>query len=143
MSSMGLRGKTAKARARQMRGLRPFKKGQSGNPQGGKLHKTKRVSAKIKRLTNQDLEKLGSLLTEGDFKELKRIAKDKSESPLRYWTSNIIMKAAEKGDSFAWNQILDRLIGKVPQKSSFVDDQGKDVKPQIVIMLPKKNEREN
>lgn len=91
-----------------------FKKGQSGNPNGGKAH-NKEIK-KIKNLTEKELIEVGSLVVKGSIAELERIRKDKNSSALGAMIAGVALNAIAKGNSQALDAILNRLIGKVKEK---------------------------
>lgn len=91
-----------------------FKKGQSGNPLGGKLH-NKEIKM-IKNLTQMQIAEIGSLLLTGNIDQIRALAGDKQASVLKVWFASVISTGIDKGDAFHLNAFLDRIIGKVPDK---------------------------
>lgn len=89
-----------------------FKKGQSGNPQGARLHNPE--IRLIKRMTLDQVVEIGSLVLDGNVAELKRIARDEKESVLKVMLAAVAARTITKGDPEALDALLDRLIGKVP-----------------------------
>jgi hypothetical protein len=92
---------------------RPFQKGVSGNPLGAGAHNP--VKKKIKRLTVQELEKILNLILYADPAKLEEIAKN-NPSILKMWIASIAQHGIKKGDPSALFALLDRLVGKVPDK---------------------------
>lgn len=95
----------------RIKNLKPWKKGQSGNPSGVtalprdvlEAKKTNRVS--LERTLNEFLM-LNRL-------ELQKRLQNQSATMLELAVGTIVAKAAKDGDQIRLNFILDRLIGKV------------------------------
>ena len=88
-----------------------FQKGKSGNPRGGQLHNP--VMKAIKRLTNAEIADIGTMMLAGNVTALKKIWKDKTETPLRAMLAAVSLRAIESRDSYAFDVILNRIAGKV------------------------------
>lgn len=93
-----------------------FKKGQSGNPLGGKLHNP--VLRAIKRLTAAEVAEIGALILSKNFNGLKKLVEDaksndaSKSSALKTWIATVAMKGIAKGDAHALDVLLNRLIGR-------------------------------
>lgn len=114
-----------------------FKKGQSGNPDGAKLHD--RIPGEIKRLASKEVEEIGALILNGDTHQIKQIASDDSAPVLKRWIATVVVKALAKGDYKALDAILDRMVGKVKQVHAIGQDPnaGQVFLPaQVVLTLP-------
>lgn len=114
-----------------------WKKGQSGNPLGGKLHSPE--VKKLKNLTKQELIDIGNLIVKGDIKALSALrdaVKDGGEgvSVLSAWIASVAMRSIEAGDMHALDILLNRLIGKVKDDVS-VTGLTTNI-PQVVVTLP-------
>ncbi len=105
---------------------RRFKKGQSGNPQGGRLHDP--AIKKLKAITRQEIADIGSLVIVGNAAALKRIDKDPKETVLRKWFAKVALNALDSGDSKHFNVLLDRIVGKATE---FKEVTGADGSPLI------------
>ncbi len=95
-----------------------FKKGQSGNPLGGKLADPEMRA--IKRLTKQEIAEIGSLLLKRNIAGLQKIvanAKDpeSKHSALKVWMATICIKGMQSGDAHKLDVLLNRLVGKVTE----------------------------
>lgn len=110
-----------------------FVKGQIANPLGAGAHN--KVGKEFKKLTTDELEQVISLVVQGKLEELQAIAKDKDANVLKIWIASIAVKAIQKGDPTALNALLDRVIGKVKDKSQFSEGISGDI--QVVLTLPK------
>ena len=69
---------------------RPFQKGQSGNPLGGKLHNPELRA--IKRLTSAEVAEIGSLVVKKNLVGLKAVANDPESSALKVWMASIAIR---------------------------------------------------
>lgn len=88
-----------------------FKPGQSGNPNGRPP-----VSAEVKRirkLTNNEIKDVGTLLLEGRESELEEMIKDDETPILKKFMANVCLIGMKSGDEKRLNAILDRIVGKV------------------------------
>lgn len=101
------------ASAKQLKNLKPFPKGVSGNPLGAGHPNYDRTSSVMKRLTAKEVKDLSGLILLGDIAELQAIAKDKKEKVIKVMLAAVAVKIISKGDANALNILLDRLIGKV------------------------------
>lgn len=108
-----------------------WKKGQSGNPLGGKLHDPE--LKKLKNLTKSELVDVGNLIIRGNFKELEKLSKDPNETALRRMVAAQVMRAISSGDTTAFEAILNRLVGKVKDE---VMQQMEIRTPQVIVTLP-------
>lgn len=108
-----------------MRGKgKPFAKGKKpgpGRPKGsGGLKDLKAMNAKTVALKLEDLSKR-------PLSELEKMVKDKSLPYLDALLIKIAVTAATTGDVYKTNFILERMIGKVPDKIALTDGDGNDI----------------
>ncbi len=90
---------------------RPFQPGQSGNPNGRPP-----VSAdvlRIRKLTNNEIKEVGSLLLAGRESDLEEMVKNSETPILKKWMANVSLMGLKSGDEKRLNAILDRIVGKV------------------------------
>ena len=93
--------------------LKPWPKGQSGNP-AGRPPKSEEMKA-LEKLTRAEVEELGGVLLNGDWAALERIAKRKEGvSVLKRWFAKAALKAARRGDFHVLKGMIEMLIGKRP-----------------------------
>jgi hypothetical protein len=92
--------------------IKPYqwKKGQSGNPQGGKIHNPE-VKA-IKHLTVNELVEVGSILLKSDFETLIKLVTDNKASIIQRMCAAMAIETIESRNPSAFNALLDRLVGK-------------------------------
>jgi hypothetical protein len=90
--------------------LKKFKKGQTGNPLGAKLH-NKDLKA-MRQLTYAEIAEVGSLILQGNLERLKEIRNNPESSVFKVWVCSIAINAINKGDATSLNVILDRIVGK-------------------------------
>ena len=108
-----------------------FKKGQSGNPLGGKLANPEMRA--IRNLTEAEMVNIGSLILKGSIKDLQAIAKDPNSTVLQAMMAAVAVKTMQKGDAQALDVLLNRLIGKVKER---VEVTGNALAPLVVVSLP-------
>src|SRR4051812_6901320 len=106
-----------------------FKKGQIANPRGAGAHD--RTLYEIRRLSNQEVVEVGTLLLLGDITSLRAMAKDKNASALKVMLASLVVKAM-RGNVGAFNALLDRIIGKVKDKVEMTGRYSQST----VILLP-------
>lgn len=129
-----------KPTAKQMANLKPFKKGQSGNPEGGRAHDP--VAKAIRKLTSAQLEHVISLLSNKTLAEIKQIAEAKTTDALTVWIAAIIVNGVKKGDVFSMDKLMERILGKVKQDFRVGDPNGQAIVPNTVIVNIPSNGRE-
>lgn len=99
---------------KQLKNLKNFPKGVSGNPLGAGHPNYERTSSIMKRLTAREVKDLSGLILNGDIEQLQAIARNKKEKVIKVMLASVAVKIISKGDAGALNILLDRLIGKVP-----------------------------
>lgn len=113
-----------------IKNLKNFKKGQSGNPAGRPPDALNRV---MKKLTKNELEEIANLIVKGTVAELKKIAQSKNTQALRVMFAAIVVKIIERGDMDAFDKLLNRLIGKVKDDVDITSNAGT---PTVIVNLP-------
>lgn len=88
-----------------------FKKGQSGNPEGGRLHDPE-IRA-IKNLTRRELAEIGSLVLKKDLDALKALRANPKTMVLTAMMAGMAIRIVSRGDAAAFDALLNRLVGKV------------------------------
>ncbi len=88
-----------------------FKSGISPNPKGRGLEDPQ--IRKIKKLTNDEIAIMGSMLLDCNKAQIMTIKKDKSAATIKVLIASVLLKVIDKGDASAMNAILDRIVGKV------------------------------
>lgn len=96
----------------QNKNLKPFKKGQSGNPSG--KPKTPPDVLEAKKTTNADFVRIASQFLGMTRQEVSQALNKPEASMLELLIGGIVAKAAKDHDYLRANFILDRTIGKVP-----------------------------
>src|SRR6188474_1129849 len=76
-----------------------FKKGQSGNPLGARLHDPE--IKKLRQLTQNELKKVANMVVFGDYQELMKIAKSPKGSVLQVMLASVVTRIIAKGDMSA------------------------------------------
>jgi len=91
-----------------------FKPGQSGNPSG--KPKTDPELLKARALTRTKFEALANKFISMTKEDLKAAVTNPNATMLELMVAKIVEQAISKGDQIRLTFILDRLIGKVPDK---------------------------
>ncbi len=110
-----------------------FVKGQTGNPLGAGAHN--KDLRQLRRITQNEVSDLGSLVISGDLKALQAIKDDPTSSVLKVWFSAIAIKAINKGDASALGILLDRIVGKVKDKVEVMGEDGKPITGGFMVVL--------
>jgi len=91
-----------------------WKKGQSGNPEGGRKHNPE--LKKLKNLTEAEIVEVGSLVVKGSITDLKKLSQNPDCSALTAMMASVAAKAINKGDGAALDILLNRIVGKVKER---------------------------
>ncbi len=93
--------------------LRPhhWKKGQSGNPAGGRVLLPEEKL--FKNLTKKELVEVGNYVIKGDLNALKKMASRPGATVLQIMLAAVCIKVIQKGDMHQLDILLNRLVGKV------------------------------
>jgi len=122
------------------RGLTPFKKGQSGNPLGAQLHNPDLKT--LRALTPQEFADIAGLILRQNVDAMREIIQDKNSSTLKVWIASCAVKAIAKGDITVLDVLLNRMIGKVPQKTELTGQDGQPLTfVAIVEAMQKRQEK--
>lgn len=110
-----------------------FKKGQSGNPQGGRLHNPE--IKRIKGLTQKELIDVATFVLQSSVGQIKTKMKDPKTSVLQGMVLGLALKSMTKGDAASFNALMDRLLGKVREHIDFTGTVGGTA--QVILTMPK------
>ena len=92
-----------------------FVKGQIANPLGAGAHN--KVKKALKRMiTNNFFCDIIDALMSGNMESLSKIANDPNSSALKVGVARAIFTAAKKGDWATLQSIIERIVGKVPER---------------------------
>lgn len=108
-----------------------WKPGQSGNPSGGRAHDP--ALKALKRMTKDELAKIGQLVLDGDYETLVELAGDRSASVLAQMLASVCLRIINKGDHAALDTLLNRIVGKVKDE---LDVGGTGLAARVVVTLP-------
>jgi hypothetical protein len=113
-----------------------FKPGEVSNPEGGRAVNPE--MRKIRKLTTEEVVEVGSFLLSNNILALQRMTEDALANPdsehsaLKIWIARVVLTGSRKGDAYALEVVLNRLIGKVAEKMNF---EGLNL-PQVIVSLP-------
>lgn len=99
--------------AKNTSGLRPYKKGQSGNPLGGKLHDPAKRA--LKQLTLQTYREVIELVLTGNVAALKAMVEHPDTPAIQVGVATSFMKAIKSGDYGIIERIAERIVGEIPK----------------------------
>jgi len=115
---------------KSLKNLKPLKKGQVLNPDGARTHN--KALQEVRRLTKEELAEVGSLIIRHNIDELRAIAKNPKTTVLKAMCAALAIRVISRGDPSAYDALLNRLVGKVPEKINMTGATG----PQVTITLP-------
>lgn len=97
-----------------------FKKGQSGNPKGGRAHNP--ALRALKNLTVDSYREVIEAVCTGNISLLQALAsgKDPKISALQVGIARAFLKAIQSGDYEVIEQIAQRIVGKIPDELNVV-----------------------
>ena len=104
----------------QLAALRPIKKGQVLNPNGARAHDP--VKRAMRRFTNEYMKEIIELAVLGNLDGLQKIVKDKDAPAIQVGVARALFNAIKNGDWSTLNSIVERLIGKVPDRIDLSSD---------------------
>lgn len=107
-----------------------FKKGVVTNPHGAGAHNP--VVKKIRKLSQDELEEVGSIVVFSNVDKLKEIIHNPESSALKVWMAMVVVKAIERGDMNTLGEFCNRLGLKQTEKLQIQASQ----KPRVVVSLP-------
>lgn len=91
-----------------------FKPGQSGNPEGGRLHDP--VTKALKKLTVETYREVIEMVLTNDLLSLKKLAEDPKTPAIQVGVATTFMKAIQRGDYDVIERIAERIVGKIPEE---------------------------
>lgn len=108
-----------------------WKKGQTGNTKGSSARA--RELGAIGRLGHAQVAEIGSLILEGGFDTVDAMAKGKVKcTVLQRWTCALIIKSMIKGDGATYERLMNRIVGRVPEKIELTGKDGESIQVQSV-----------
>lgn len=89
-----------------------FKKGQSGNPNGGRAHSP--AIRALKNLTVDTYREVIELVLTGNLAALKAMVEHPDTPAVQVGVATAFMKAIKNGDYGVIERIAERIVGKIP-----------------------------
>lgn len=90
-----------------------FKKGQSGNPQGSRLHNP--AIRALRKLTVETYREVIELVLQGKVSDLQEMAKNPDTPAVQVGIAVAFLKAIKNGDYDVIERIAERIVGKIPE----------------------------
>jgi|GEM_PF-1879106 len=112
--------------------LRPWKPGESGNPNG----RPPETHPNIKRFTKKAVQETFAELMVTSQDDLAKIRDDAQESGVRAAVASVILRARAKGEMASLDALIDRVIGKVPQKTELTGGEGEPLQAPVMHFHP-------
>ena len=111
--------------------LKPrWKKGESGNPQGGRLHDPR--YRQLKRLTQDQISELLHWVGNCTAKEMQEIVKDPEAPALKLLVASCYNEAVKSGDTLGMERLLTRMVGPPPQVVEMRNPEGESFRTQAL-----------
>lgn len=113
-----------------------FQKGTSGNPKG--RPRTSIAAKELRRYTREHVSEVINKVMDMTTAELLELKRDKKTPSFESAIAAVMLKAKEDMDFSEIDRLLDRCIGKVPQKleGEFVGKGGTPLIPANVVLQP-------
>lgn len=109
-----------------------FKPGQSGNPAG----RPREAPAALKNYTKKAISETVCRMLKLTLNELTILVHKDDTNALDLIVANVIKRCILKGDYWALDKMLERVIGKVPLKTAQTDGEGEDLPDDPIILAP-------
>lgn len=107
-----------------------FKPGQSGNPAG----RPPEAPAALKNYTKKEIAEVLCRMMKMTVDELVRFSKHPEATALEVIISSVIRECMKKGDFWALDKMLERVIGKVPLKQELTGADGAPFQPPRLVV---------
>lgn len=128
---------------------RPPKKGEIRNPNGSNGG----ALAPLRKLIIPEIAAIGTLILDQNVAGLQEIITDaglgkgqqlnpkSSHSALKVWMATVAMRGIAKGDPYALDTLLNRIVGKVPNKLQAIGPDGGELTPATVPGMSSEDRR--
>lgn len=91
-----------------------FKKGQSGNPLGGRAHSP--ATKALRKLTIDTYREVIELVLTSNLSALKALVENPKTSAVQVGVATAFLKAIKNGDYAVIERIAERIVGKIPDE---------------------------
>lgn len=102
----------------QLKNLKPAKKGEIRNPEGGRTHNP--LTKALKKLTIETYREVIELALTSNIKALKEIAEHPKTPAVQVGVAFALIGAVKKGDWEVLEKIASRIVGKIPDQLNVV-----------------------
>lgn len=109
-----------------------FKKGQSGNPLGGKLHAPE--IRKLSKLTIETYREVIELVLTGDLEALKAMINNPKTPALQVGLATSMLKAIKNGDPNVFERFAERIVGKIPDVINVNAQTNANINQQVTVI---------
>ena len=109
-----------------------FKPGESGNPAG----RPPEIGPVLKKMTRHEIADVYNLVMNKTKGELEEMAKDPKTTMKVAVICRAMVRDFLKGEMTNYDKLLERIIGKVPQKTAITDGEGEDLADTPIFFAP-------
>ena len=102
-----------------------FKPGNKANPRGAGAHDPKMKALK-RRLCDEEVAELATMILDNNLEALMAIKEDANASVLKIWYASIAANSIKKGDPYALDVLLNRILGK-PREFTDITSNGQTI----------------
>lgn len=113
-----------------LKNLRPVKKGEVRNPDGGRAHDPAKKA--LKYLSNEMLKEVIDVAVKGDLEKLAALAQSRTLPVLQVAVAKCMYDAVARGDWSTVERIVERCVGKVKEEVEITGISA----PQVIVKLP-------
>lgn len=113
-----------------LKNLKPIKKGQIMNPEGARSHDP--IKKELRRFTHKYLKETIELAVMGNLEGLQKVVKDPSSPAIQVGIAKALHKAIQNGDWGTLESIVQRVVGKIPDRVHFGNDEENGIKVTFV-----------
>jgi hypothetical protein len=113
-----------------LKNLKPIKKGQIMNPEGARSHNP--IKKELKKFTNSYLVSVIELAVMGNLQGLAAVVKNPDSPAIQVGIAKALHKAIENGDWGTLESIVQRVVGKIPDRVHFGNDEENGIKVTFV-----------
>ena len=109
-----------------------FKPGQSGNPNG----RPEDAPPEVRLYARKEVQEVFTRIMKLKGEEVLKISSDAQSTILEAAVASVLLRARAKGDHRGLDVLLDRVIGKVPQKNELTGGDGEPLAPAVIQFAP-------
>ncbi len=109
-----------------------FKPGQIGNPEG----RPPEAALELRNYTKKEVQEVFAKIMRMKGDEVMRVRDSQDSTILESAVASVLLRARAKGDHRGLDILIDRVIGKVPQKTELTGADGEALSPAVLNFAP-------